>query len=82
MHVHYIVRDPVSGEALIIDPVIGCHSDVEALEGMCVSELQWIANTLIHATTSLAPRAFGHILGTAARTVVSKASGGVADRLV
>eukprot|EP00946_MAST-07B_sp_MAST-7B-sp1_P002446 g2446.t1 len=80
----YIVQDPVSSEALIIDPVIGCHErDVEALEGMCVSELQWIANTHIHADhVTGSARLRAHPRHSGARTVVSKASGGVADRLV
>lgn len=80
----YIVQDPVSLEALIIDPVIGCHErDVEALEGLGVSKLKWIANTHVHADhVTGSARLRAHQQHKDARTVISKASGGVADRLV
>lgn len=80
----YIVQDPASLEALIIDPVIGCHDrDVQALEGMCVSDLKWIVNTHIHADhVTGSARLRSHPRHSGARSVVSKASGGVADRLV
>ena len=80
----YIVVDTVSMEAAIIDPVITCvDRDIEALEGMGVTKLRWMLNTHVHAD---------HVTGTArlrerpafssAQSVLSAASGGVADRVV
>lgn len=80
----YIVVDPVSMEAAIIDPVISCvDRDIEALEGLGVTKLRWMLNTHVHAD---------HVTGTArlrsrpafssAQSVLSAASGAVADRVV
>jgi sulfur dioxygenase len=85
----YILRCSATGEAILIDPVIElADRDIDALDGMEVKRVTHILNTHVHAdhiTGSAKLRAALAARDPAApapRTVISRASGAVADVLV